>query len=233
MFYETLANKHGLPHDPFLACVAPRPIGWVTTISLDGKTNLAPFSFYNAVAHRPPRVMFSGVGLHSDGGIKESIRNAEQAGEFVLSIATWDLREQMNYTSAYFDRGVNEAEMADIALEPSTLVKPARVKASPIHLECIYHMTLRMPTADPAADNSIVFGTVVGVHIDDRVLTDGRVDMTKVKPIGRLGYMDYCVVDKIFTMDRPTVGAKPTYNSNIELYVGFDKAEGSQGIDRK
>lgn len=223
MFYETLANKHGLPHDPFLACVAPRPIGWVSTVGRDGKVNLSPYSFYNAVAHRPPRIFFSGVGMHADGGIKDSVRNAEQVGEFVLNIATWDLREQMNYTSAHFDRGVNEAEMADLELEPSTLVKPPRVKASPIHLECTYLTTLRVPTIDPAADNSIVFGTVVGVHIDDRVLTNGRIDVTKVKPIGRMGYMDYCVIDKVFTMSRPTVGAKPTFNTNMELYTGFER----------
>lgn len=221
MFYETLANKHGLPHDPFLACVGPRPIGWVSTVGLDGKVNLAPFSFYNAVAHRPPKIMFSGVGLHADGGVKDSVRNAEQVGEFVLNIATWDLREEMNYTSAHFDRGVNEAEMAELALEPSVLVKPPRVKASPIHLECRYMLTVRLPTVDPAADNSIVFGEVLGVHIDDRVLVNGKVDLTRVKPIGRLGYMEYCVVDKVFTLGRPTVGAKPAFNTNIEMFSGF------------
>ena len=131
MYYETAANDHGLPHDPFLSCVVPRAIGWVTTCDREGRTNLAPFSFFNGVGTCPPQVMFSTVGAHADGGLKDSCANAETTGEFVINMATWALREEMNLTSAYVDRGVDEAELAGLDMAPSRLVAPRRVKRSP------------------------------------------------------------------------------------------------------
>ena len=221
MFYETSANDHGLPHDPFLSCIVPRPIGWVTTRDSAGRTNLAPFSFFNGVGTRPPQVMFCTVGTHADRGLKDSCRNAETTGEFVINMATWNLREEMNLTSAYLSRGVDEADLAGLEMAPSHLVAPPRVKRSPIHLECRYLMSVRLPATDPEAATVVVFGTVVGVHIKDEVLIDGRVDINGIRPIARLGYMDYAVVDDTFAMERPGVGERPGHHLNQEL-VGRD-----------
>lgn len=217
MYYETAANDHGLPHDPFLSCVVPRPIGWVTTCDREGRTNLAPFSFFNGVGTCPPQVMFSTVGTHADGGPKDSCANAETTGEFVINMATWALREEMNLTSAYVAHGVDEASLAGLDMAPSRLVAPPRVKRSPIHLECRYSMSVRLPATDPEAVATVVFGTVVCVHIQDDVLTEGRVDVTKIRPIARLGYMEYATIEQTFAMERPTVGERPGHHLNREL----------------
>jgi len=206
MEYDATTNQHGLPHDPFLSCIVPRPIGWITSQDRNGTVNLAPFSFFNGVGVSPPQVMFCTIGEHADGGPKDSVKNVEETGEFVVNVVSWELREQMNLTSAYVERGVNEAELARLEMESSRWVKPPRVKASPIHLECRYLMTLRLPWTNPAASSAVVIGTVVGVHIKDEVLKDGLVDITKVRPVARLGYMEYAVIAEAFTMRRPTIG---------------------------
>jgi flavin reductase (DIM6/NTAB) family NADH-FMN oxidoreductase RutF len=206
MFYDTRTGKHGLPRDPFKACVVPRPIGWITTVNEAGVVNLAPYSFFNAVGGEPPCVVFAPGGRKADGppdGSKDSLANAERTGEFVCNVATWDLREQMNLTSAAAPAGVDEAEIAGLQMVPSELVKPPRVKASPIHLECRYLQTVDLPCDTPGTRSAVVFGQVIGVHIDESVLTDGLVDIAKLKPIARLGYMDYCVVEEVFAMPRP------------------------------
>jgi flavin reductase (DIM6/NTAB) family NADH-FMN oxidoreductase RutF len=203
MFYETSTNKHGLPFDPFLSCIVPRPIGWITTVSRAGEINLAPFSFFNGVGVAPPQVMYCTLGPHRDGGPKDSLRNAEQTGEFVCNIATYDLREQMNASSCRADRGVNEAEIAGLELIPSRLVAPPRVKASPIHLECTFIKRVDMLADRPEWQNTIVLGKVLGVHIDEAVIVNGRIDIAKVRPIARLGYRDYAVVDRFFSMESP------------------------------
>lgn len=203
MFYDTRQGDHGLPRNPFKSCVVPRPIGWITTLSAEGRANLAPYSFFNGVAGEPPMVMFATNGRKPDGAGKDSIANCEATGEFVANIATWDLRDAMNQTSLHAPSEVDEFELAGLETEPSQLVKPPRVKASPIHMECLYHQTVDLPSEDPEARNAIVIGRVIGIHIRDSVLTDGFVDMEKVKPIARLGYMDYTRVDLVFAMQRP------------------------------
>jgi flavin reductase (DIM6/NTAB) family NADH-FMN oxidoreductase RutF len=202
MFYETKDNRHGLPHDPFKSCIVPRPIGWITTLGPDGAVNLAPYSFFNGVASEPPMVMFSSNGL-APRPSKDTVTNCEATGEFVANIATWDLREQMNRTSAPVPAEVDEFALAGLETEPSRLVKPPRVKASPVHLECRYERTVDLPCARPGGRNALVLGRVVGIHIDESVLTDGLIDMAKVRPIARLGYMDYTRVDLVFSMQRP------------------------------
>ncbi len=202
MFYEPRLG-HGLPHDPFKACIAPRPIGWISTLSRSGIVNLAPFSYFNAVLDFPPTVMFSASGSHRDGGLKDTAQNAEETGEFVYNMATWDLREAMNLTSAAFGREVDEFDFAKLEKTPSRLVRPPRVLASPIHLECRTIQVLALPTSRPDIQNRVVFGEVVGVHIDERVLVDGQVDLTLVRPIARCGYNDYAVVDSLFSIRRP------------------------------
>jgi flavin reductase (DIM6/NTAB) family NADH-FMN oxidoreductase RutF len=205
MFYETAGNRHGLRHDPFKALVVPRPIGWISTVSRSGVCNLAPYSFFNAVSEKPYYVVFG------SGGRKDSLRNIEETGEFVCSLATYELRHHMNMSSAPVARGIDEFPLAGLTAAPSRLVKPPRVKESPVALECRHWRTVELPPAEPGgeADDYAVFGRVVGMHIDDRVIRDGLVDTTALRPIARLGYMDYVVVtpETTFSIERPTVDA--------------------------
>ena len=202
MFYTTDKNQHGLPHDPFKSCVVPRPIGWISSISAKGIVNLSPYSFFNGVASDPPIVVYGSSG-RTRFGDKDTLTNISETGEFVVNIATWDLRDAMNRSSASLPPDVDEFEYAGLEAAPSELVRPPRVKASPIHLECVHHQTIELPHDKPDTRNALVLGRVVGVHIDDSVLTEGLVDLHKVKPIARLGYLDYALVDTIFTMPRP------------------------------
>ena len=200
MFYEPdKRDKRLLPNDPFKAIVAPRPIGWITSMSAAGEVNCAPYSYFNGINSRPNLVMFASEGK------KDSVSFIEQTGEFVCNLATWDLRDAMNATSAPLTRGVNEMIRAGLEPAPSRLVKPPRVKASPCALECKLIDIIQMRTADGTAlDNHVVFGQVVGVHIDERFIKDGRLDTAAMKPIARCGYDDYAVVERIFAMQRPT-----------------------------
>lgn len=201
MFWKT-DEPHGLPHDPFKSCVVPRPIGWISSLSPDGVPNLAPYSFFNGVSGDPPMVMFAS-GARSADAPKDSIFNVEQTKEFVCSMVPYELRDVMNQTSAGVEPEIDEAEFAGIEMEPSHLVKPMRVKSSPIHLECVYYDTMVLPNDRHGAGNAICAGHVIGVHIRDDVLKDGLVDITKIKPAARLGYMDYTSVEHTFTLSRP------------------------------
>jgi len=203
MFYET-SDHHGLPHDPFKSCVMPRPIGWLTTLSAEGVVNLAPFSFFNGVSSNPP-VVVVGINGRQPHGPKDTLTNCRATGEFVANMATWDLREAMNLTSASLPAEVDEMALAGLTPAPCNLVKPPRVRESPINLECRVLQFVELPCDDPDARNTAVFGHVVGIHIDDSVLTDGLVDTAKIKPISRLGYMEYAVVEEVFEMRRPSV----------------------------
>jgi len=202
MYYET-DGPHGLKHNPFKSLVVPRPIGWISSQDSEGRVNLAPFSFFNAVASDPPIVFFAANGTHSEGGAKDSLANVEATGGFVCNVATWETREAMNKSSASAPHGIDEFDLAGLTPIPSNLVKPPRVKESPVHLECRYLQTINLPATDPAQPNNIALGQVIAVHIDDSILKDGMIDMEKFHPIARLGYMDYTVVNKVFTMQRP------------------------------
>lgn len=200
MFYETEANAHGLRHDPFKALVSPRPIGWISTVSVDGVVNLAPYSFFNGVSDNPHYVMFASKGR------KDSQVNAEATGEFVCSMATYDLKEHMNETSAMVAPDVDEMELAGLTPAPCRLVKAPRVAESPVAFECTYFKTVDLPGLDEASDAyAMIIGRVVGIHIEDSAIADGLVDVTKLRPIARLGYMDYTVVDEVFSLERPRV----------------------------
>ena len=203
MFYETAKNDHGLPYSPFKAIVAPRPIGWITSMSAKGEINLAPYSFFNALTDRPPTVMFSSEGR------KDSVAFAEETREFVCNLATWALRDQMNGTSAPFPRGVNEMAQTGLEAAPSRLVKPPRVKDSPCALECKWLQTVRLADLDGhVTDRYVVFGQVVGVYIDDAFIKDGKLDTAAMRPIARAGYHDYFVgtPETKFSLTRPTGG---------------------------
>ena len=199
MFYEPgKRDRSVLPYDVFKAIVAPRPIGWISTVDAAGRVNLAPYSFFNGVASRPPMVMFSSEGH------KDTISNIRATGEFVCSLATWDLREAMNETSAPMPHGANEMERARLEPAPCQLVRPPRVKASPCALECRLLRVVEL--ADLAGEPSpahVVFGQVVGVHVDDRFIKDGRLDTAAMRPIARCGYDEYTIVERLFSMTRP------------------------------
>lgn len=200
MFYEPeKRDRKLLPHDPFKAIVAPRPIGWISSISAKGEVNLAPYSFFNGLNSRPNLVMFSSEGF------KDSIAFVSETREFVCNLATYDLREAMNDTSAPLPRGQNEMLRAGLTPTPSRIVKPPRVAESPCALECKVTDIVQMKTHDgQPVDCHVVFGQVVGVHIDDRFIVDGMVDTAAMKPIARCGYLgDYAVVDSLFSMIRP------------------------------
>lgn len=204
MFYDTDVGDHGLPHNPFKSLVVPRPIGWISTLDAAGRANLAPFSFFNAVSDSPPVVLFIANGAHAEGGFKDSPSNAEATGEFVCNMATWDLREAMNRSSATVPRARDEFELAGLTPVPSRMVKAPRVAESPVHLECRYMQTVEVPANGPVP-TKVVFGRVVGIHIDDRYIRDGKVDVGAIRPIARMGYQDYTVVERIFSMGRPVV----------------------------
>lgn len=203
MFYNA-GRPHGLRHNPFNALVIPRPIGWISSLDADGVPNLAPYSFFNAVAYTPPQVIFSVTGRHAtEGGFKDTLANVEATGEFVVNLATWGLREQMNRSSAPAPRTVDEFKLAGVTPAPAQLVKPPRVAESPVHLECRYVQTVKLLTADPKSPNSLVVGEVLGIHIADDVIVDGMVDYARLDAIGRLGYQDYTRVGGIFALERP------------------------------
>ena len=205
MFYEADANDHGLPYNPIKACVVPRPIGWISTMSAAGAVNLAPFSFFNALSYDPPYVTFSAGGHPDDGGAKDTVVNAEKTGEFVYNMATWAQRLQMNKTALITERGTDEMAAAGLDGLASRMVRPPRVKGSPVHFECVHHQTVVLPGRTPKTSHHLVIGRVVGVHIDDDALTaDGLVDVLKFRPIARLGYMDYTSVDSVFSMPMPS-----------------------------
>jgi flavin reductase (DIM6/NTAB) family NADH-FMN oxidoreductase RutF len=203
MFFRCDASDGGLPRDPFKACVVPRPIGWISTLDAQGLRNLAPFSFFNAISERPPMVMFCANGRHVDGGEKDSVRNARQTGEFVVNLATWDLREAVNASSAEVAHTVDEFELAKLTPAACVMVRPPRVRESPISLECVVSHIHELPGNAPDQFGRMVMGRVVGIHIDDSVIEDGRVSIGRLAPIARLGYRQYARLGEIFEMSRP------------------------------
>lgn len=203
MFYESGKNDHGLSHDPFKSCVVPRPIGWISTISKDGIPNLAPYSQFQNLTFDPPYVMFA-ANQKSDGSRKDTVVNTEQTGEFVYNMVSYDLKEAMNVTAQEIPSDVDEFDLAGLTKEPSNLVKPFRVAESPVQFECRYYQTLRLPGHGIMGTVDVVIGEVLGVHIkDDVIMPDGKLDILKIRPVGRLGYYDYTCVDAIFEMVIP------------------------------
>lgn len=203
MFYETATNAHGLPRDPFKALITPRPIGWISTVSRDGICNIAPYSFFNAISEKPHYVIFG------SGGIKDSVRNIEETGEFVCSLSTYALRGEMNVTSAAVPHGVDEFPLSGLTATKSQMVTPPRVKESPAAFECKHWRTIELPAAEPGGPGGYqaVIGLVVGIYIDDAALKEGFFDTAGVEPLARLGYMDYARVtqETSFTLGRPKV----------------------------
>ena len=205
MFYQP-ENGHGLPHDPINALVIPRPIGWVSSIDASGVSNLAPFALFNLVTYAPPHVMFAPTGTspgRPKGQPKDSLTNVRETGEFVINMATWELRDKVWLSSIPAPPGVSEFDITGLTPIPSRLVKPPRVKESPCHLECRVAQILELAHTDPEVTNYVVIGRVVGIHISDDVLVDGIVDYTKIAPMARLGYTDYTRVTEVHTKPFP------------------------------
>lgn len=200
-YFYNPAEGHGLPHDPFKAIVAPRPIGWISTIDAEGRPNLAPYSFFGAFAGNPPIVGFSSEGF------KHSAANAIATGEFVANLATAPLAEAMNMSSKPVPEGVDEFELAGLTKAPCRNVKAPRVGETPAALECKVLQVIRLKDlAGKELNNHLVLGQVVGVHIDPAYLKDGQFDTAAARPIARCGYRgDYAEVSSLFEMIRPTL----------------------------
>ncbi len=204
MFYETKTNNHGLKHNPFKSCIIPRPIAWITTISNDGIDNCAPYSFFNAVSSDPPMVMFANNGSAIDGsGPRDTFSNIKENQEFVINISTFNTKDKMNKTSARLCRNVSEIEFASLETLDSRLVKPKRLKESPINMECTLYKIIDLPGITEDNYNGILIGKVIGIHINDEYIKEGKVDVKKIKPLARLGYFDYSVIDDFFSIKRP------------------------------
>ncbi len=214
MHYDSIKNDHGLPHDPFKALVAPRPIGWISTIGNNGICNLAPYSYFNAVAAQPHYVMFSSAGL------KDSLRNVHETKEFTCSLATYELRAGMNLSSAPVPPDADEFPIAGLTAVKSKFVVTPRVKESPAALECRHWRTIELPGADESSEpgHYLVIGQVVGIYIDDRFVKNGIVDTSAMRPLARMGYMDYAVVtpETSFTLNRPRVNEDGTVSKPDE-----------------
>ena len=207
MFFEPKNDDHGLPYNPFKACVVPRPIGWITTLSYKGIINLAPFSISNQLAYDPPFVFFSGSGaidgMEAEPRRKDSVVNAEDTGEFVYNMAAYELRNEVNLSSKHVPPDVDELEMCGLTPAPCKIIKCPRVAESPVNLECKFHSTITLPSNSAKGVHHVVIGEVVGIHINDAALTDGKVDWVKIQPLARMGYMDYTHVTEVFTMPGP------------------------------
>ncbi len=202
MFYETSSrDKQKLPHDPFKAIVTPRPIGWISTRALDGRINLAPYSFFNGFCSTPPIVGFSSEGS------KDSATFARESGEFVANLATFELRDRMNATSAPLARGENEFVHAGLTMAACRIVAAPRVAESPASLECKVVETVEIRTRGGALSGAVLtIGEVVAFHIDEAYIRDGRFDTARAHPLARCGYQDYAAVESLFALARPKGG---------------------------
>ncbi|KWV51111.1 MULTISPECIES: flavin reductase family protein [Rhizobium] len=200
MFYTADTNRHGLSHDPFKAIVSPRPIGWIGSKGSDGSINLAPYSFFNAISDRPKLVMFSSAGL------KHSQRNAIETGEFTCNFVSRNLVEKMNISSAAVDYGVDEFALSGLTARKGELVDAPYVAEAFAVLECKVTETL-VPKSltGENSENIMILGQVIGIHIDETIIRDGRLDMAIARPVARMGYMDYSEGSDVFEMFRPQV----------------------------
>lgn len=199
MFYRP-EDGHGLPHNPFNALVTPRPIGWISTRAEDGSENLAPYSFFNAVAYVPPQVMFSSTAGKPDRARgKDSVANIIETGVFCVNIVEYAMRDVMNVTSGSYGREVDEFEHAGIARSDCETIACSRVTQAPANLECKLTKVVDLP----GEANIAVFGEVTGIHMRDDCMVEGLFDVTRFQPLARLGYRDYSYVRDVFSLNRP------------------------------
>ena len=198
MFYNPEIG-HNLPHDPFKAIVSPRPIGWISTTDKEKNVNLAPYSFFNAVADNPPMIMFSITGQKKNISSKDTLQNIIETKCFVVNIVSKDLLNQMNQTSGNYPKNTDEFVLAKLEKTNCVYIDVPRVKKSPASLECTLYKILKLP----GFSNNMVIGEVVGVHINENILKNGIFDILAYDPIARLGYKDYTHVSSKFELERP------------------------------
>ena len=199
MFYRP-KDGHGLPHNPFNAIVTPRPIGWISTRDSEGRDNLAPYSFFNAVAYVPPQVMFASTGTKDDrDSTKDSVSAIRETGVFCVNIVSRALLDAMNASSATLAAGVDEFEHAELEKADCVSINAARVATAPASLECKMTKIIDLQ----GSNNFLVLGEVTGVHMDDACMKEGRFDVTTFQPLARLGYRDYSVVKELYELNRP------------------------------
>jgi flavin reductase (DIM6/NTAB) family NADH-FMN oxidoreductase RutF len=187
--------------------VLPRPIGWISSIDAYGNPNLAPFSFFNVVCANPPHVLFCPMTRSTDKSTKDTLNNVRATGEFVVNIVTEATVEAMNITATELPAGVNEFDAAGLTSIASQTVDPPRVGESPIHFEC--RVSQIVDVADGPGGGNIVIGRVLHIHVDDVVLFDGdKIDLAKLKPVGRLAGMSYVRITDVFDLIRPSSQVK-------------------------
>ena len=199
MFYRP-CDGHGLPHNPFNAIITPRPIGWISTRDAQGRDNLSPYSFFNGVAYTPPQVMFASTGRKPDAGdTKDNVANIRETGVFCVNVVEYAAREAMNVTSASLPRSEDEFASAGVEKAACEQIDCARVSGAPASLECRVTQIIKIE----GDSNFVVFGEVVGVHLRDDCVVNGRFDVTRFTPLSRMGYRDYTAVRDVFEMVRP------------------------------
>ena len=200
MFYEP-KNGHPFDVNPFSALVFPRPIGWISSLSKNGVANLAPYSFFNAIAYFPPQIMFSATDFHSQGGLKDSIANVLSTKEFVVNLATKKLEIQVNQSSIDAPHGIDEFKLFKLKKRKSRIIKPALIAESPVNLECRLFKKINLKTK-VKYQNIMIIGEVVGIHIDDKFIKKGRIDSLAMRAISRMGYTEYSEIYSKFFMER-------------------------------
>lgn len=199
MFYRPGIDPMPLPHNPFKAIVAPRPIAWVSSVDGNGAANLAPYSFFNGISDDPPMIMYATSGPKlGRPEEKDSLVNIRETKEFCVSIVSFELRDAMNISSAHYAHGEDEFTLAGLEKGAAQVVAPPFVKAAPAAFECKLYEEINLP-----GGASVVIGTVVGVHIQDQYITDGLLDVARYQPLARLGYRDYAAVQDVFALNRP------------------------------
>lgn len=199
MFYRPGQDDHGLPHNPFKTIVAPRPIGWISTVDETGQANLAPYSFFNGIQDEPPMVMYSTTGRKiGRDEEKDSLLNIRTTGEFCVSIVSSALQDAMNISSGHYAPNEDEFAAAGLAKGTSQVVKAPFVADAPVSMECKLFKEIELP-----GHAFMVIGEVVGIHIRDEHIKDGLLDITSYKPLARLGYRDYTAVTETFSLNRP------------------------------
>lgn len=199
MFYRTDTNDHGLPHNPLKALISPRPIGWVSSYDAQGRANLAPYSFFQAVNDAPPMLIYSTTGKKiGRDEEKDSLLNIRDTGAFCVNIVSHALTDAMNISAGHYARGDNEFARAGLTAAKAETVNAPFVAEAPASFECELDQIIDLGgTAD------MVIGRITGVHIDEAILKDGLVDVTAYQPLARLGYRDYAVVREVFQLKRP------------------------------
>ena len=201
MFYEVTDKNDWLTH--FKSLIVPRPIGWISSKNNNGQINLAPYSFFNAIATNPPMVVIGPGGYSKSGNNKDTLLNIKNNPEFVCNFVCWDVKDIMNESSYSFDNNESEVEKLNIETEDSNMVSIPRVKLSPAHFECTLFKIIDLPSDSRGNPNHLIIGNIIGINISDKIIKNDRIDIGELKPISRMGYDEYALINTIFSMKRP------------------------------